>query len=254
MYDIEIGLDPGFGTRIVVDSTTTATSVTVGPLNRKTRYYWRVRARNSQVTSLFSPAWMFRTVVSPPKPPKNLSIAAAIPPSNQSYTLCWAGGEDADQYRVQISENPLFTVPFVDTTCTDSSMEIQHIIPHQTYYARVRSENVAGMSEYSTLLLFSVNDVGIQTAQEFADFELYQNYPNPFNPSTTIEFDIPVQSEASIRIYSMLGMEVASLLAGPVSAGRHSVVWNATGFSSGTYFCRFQAGSYVVVRRLILLK
>jgi hypothetical protein len=254
MYDIEMALDPNIATRIVVDSTTTTTSVTVGPLNRKTRYYWRVRARNSQVTSLFSPAWTFRTVVTAPKPPKNLSIAAAVPPSNQLYTLLWAGGEDADQYRVQISEDPLFTGPFVDTTCTDSSMAVPPIVPRRSYYARVRSENIAGTSGFSTLLLFSVNDVGIQTAQEFADFELYQNYPNPFNPSTTIEFDIPVQSEASIRIYSTLGMEVASLLAGPVSAGRHSVVWNATGFSSGTYFCRFQAGSYVVVRRLILLK
>jgi hypothetical protein len=254
MYDLQIALDPGFSTRILVDSSITATSVTVGPMNRKTRYYWRVSAKNSQATSLFSPAWTFRTIVSSPKPPRTLSLAAGTPPSTQLYTLLWSGGEDADQYRVQVSEEPLFTGQLVDTTCADSAMALPQIVPHRSYYARVRAENAAGVSEYSTLLLFSVNDVGIQTADEFADFELYQNYPNPFNPSTTIEFDIPVPSEASIRIYNTLGMEVASLLAGSVSAGRHSVVWNATGFSSGTYFCRFRAGSYVVVKRLILLK
>jgi hypothetical protein len=96
--------------------------------------------------------------------------------------------------------------------------------------------------------------VGSQTALAPRDFELYQNYPNPFNPSTTIEFDVPVQSSARLRIYNALGMEVATLISGSVGPGRHAVAWNAAGFSSGTYYCRFQAGSRVAVRRLLVVK
>jgi hypothetical protein len=253
-YDLEVALDQGFTKRILLDSNLTTTSRTVGPLHRKTRYFWRVRARDSQLTSAFCSSWMFRTVISAPKSPWTLYVAPVIAPSPRSLVLSWSEGEDADQYRVQVSEDLQFTRPVVDTTCTDSSLTVYQIVPERDYYARVRSENVAGVSEFSTLLMFSVNDAGVRTTRELADFQLCQNYPNPFNPSTTIEFVVPVQSEVSVRIYDVLGTEVVSLLTEAVSAGRHSVVWNAAGASSGTYFCRFTAGSYIEVRRLLLIK
>jgi lysophospholipase L1-like esterase len=71
--------------------------------------------------------------------------------------------------------------------------------------------------------------------------QLYQNYPNPFNPSTTISFDIPVQSHVRLTIYDVLGREVESLVDGEWSAGAYHVQWDGSRFSSGVYFCRLQA-------------
>ncbi len=252
-YELQLALDSGFG-RMVVDSAVTSTSAVVGPLVKKTRYYWRVRASNAEAASVFSSSRSFRTLVSPPKPPKNLSVASAGPTSDGLYTFSWSAGEDAEHYRAQISEETVFGALFVDTTSVDTSVTVQRLVPQRTYYARVRSENVAGFSEFSTILEFSVNELGVEKVVEIRDYDLHQNYPNPFNPSTTIEFDIPVQSDVSIQIYNMLGMEVATLLNRPVAAGRHSVLWNAAGMPSGTYFCRFKAGPYVEVRRLLLVK
>lgn len=84
--------------------------------------------------------------------------------------------------------------------------------------------------------------------------DLMQNYPNPFNPSTTITFTLTSKSMATLKIFDILGREVSTLISGVVEAGRHSIVWNATGIPSGAYFYRFRIGSYEQTRKLIILK
>lgn len=83
---------------------------------------------------------------------------------------------------------------------------------------------------------------------------LLQNYPNPFNPSTRIEFSLPASEHVTLRIFNILGAEVATLLAKDLGAGEHSVEWNASGFASGVYFCRLQAGEKSFIRKLTLMK
>ena len=85
-------------------------------------------------------------------------------------------------------------------------------------------------------------------------FALRQNYPNPFNPSTTIEYQIPNQSFVSLKIFDLLGREVATLVDEMNQAGIHSVKWDASVFSSGIYFYRLSAGSYSATKKLILLR
>jgi len=65
---------------------------------------------------------------------------------------------------------------------------------------------------------------------------LMQNYPNPFNPETTIGFDIPVNGKIDLRIYDILGREVAVLAKGERTPGHHQIKWDASRFASGTYF------------------
>jgi hypothetical protein len=73
-------------------------------------------------------------------------------------------------------------------------------------------------------------------------FRLFQNYPNPFNPSTTIEYDLPVQSKVVIRVYDILGRQVQELTNGIEPAGRGKLVWNQQNqLASGVYFCRIEA-------------
>jgi hypothetical protein len=86
------------------------------------------------------------------------------------------------------------------------------------------------------------------------EFVLHQNYPNPFNPSTTISYSVPRGEHVRILIYDVLGREIATLVDGPHTAGTHSVVWNATGVSSGMYFYRLQSNSFSQTRKLMFLK
>ncbi|MCW8805071.1 MAG: M1 family aminopeptidase [Ignavibacteriaceae bacterium] len=85
-------------------------------------------------------------------------------------------------------------------------------------------------------------------------FSLEQNYPNPFNPSTTIEYTIPQNGFVSLKIFNVLGKEVATLVNGQIDSGKQKVEFNATGLNSGVYFYRIESGSFVDTKKLILLK
>jgi hypothetical protein len=83
---------------------------------------------------------------------------------------------------------------------------------------------------------------------------LTQNYPNPFNPSTTISFNLPSRTFVSLKVFDLLGEEVASLVSGELPAGRYSEQWNASLLPSGIYFCRVHAGSSTETRKLVLMR
>ena len=85
-------------------------------------------------------------------------------------------------------------------------------------------------------------------------FTLFQNYPNPFNPSTSISFNLPSRSYVSLKVFDILGREVATLVSEMLFAGEHSRQWNASNMSSGIYFYRMQAGSFVETKKLVLLR
>jgi hypothetical protein len=87
-------------------------------------------------------------------------------------------------------------------------------------------------------------------------FALYQNYPNPFNPTTLIQYSLPVGTRhaVSLRVYDLLGREVAVLVDEQKVPGSYSVAFNARGFASGVYFYRLRAGGFVETRKLILLR
>jgi photosystem II stability/assembly factor-like uncharacterized protein len=86
------------------------------------------------------------------------------------------------------------------------------------------------------------------------NFELAQNYPNPFNPSTTITFSIPQKSEVSVKIYDILGNEVATLVNESKEAGRYSINFNASKYSSGVYFYSIKAGNFTETKKMTLIK
>lgn len=84
--------------------------------------------------------------------------------------------------------------------------------------------------------------------------ELRQNYPNPFNAGTTIKYKLPRASIVNLKVYNVLGQEVATLVDESEPAGIHAVQFGGSGFSSGVYFYRLQAGEFVQTRKLLLLK
>jgi len=87
-----------------------------------------------------------------------------------------------------------------------------------------------------------------------ASFALSQNYPNPFNPSTVISYQLPVTSQISLKVYDVLGREVATLVSERKAAGNYSVTFDASKFSSGVYFYKLQAGNFVQTKKMLLVK
>jgi hypothetical protein len=85
-------------------------------------------------------------------------------------------------------------------------------------------------------------------------FQLFQNYPNPFNPSTTISFNLPSRLFVSLKVFDLIGREVAVLVSEEMSAGSYLRLWNANGFAGGSYFYKLRAGSLVETKKLILLR
>ena len=92
-------------------------------------------------------------------------------------------------------------------------------------------------------------------------FKLEQNYPNPFNPSTVIKFGVPERSRVFLKIYDVLGSEVATLVNEELDAGWYSREFNTSGYSSGIYIYRMQASpsgeqarTYVNTKKMMLLK
>ncbi len=85
-------------------------------------------------------------------------------------------------------------------------------------------------------------------------YELQQNYPNPFNPSTHIQFSIVDARTVTLKIYDILGREVATLVNERMNPGVYTVTWNASRLSSGIYFARIEAGDFTAVRKIVLMK
>jgi hypothetical protein len=107
-----------------------------------------------------------------------------------------------------------------------------------------------GADEYS--LMTSIENTSKLNPE---NFRLMQNYPNPFNPTTTIEFQLAIESNVSLKIFDLLGREVASLINNEtMSAGSYTMLWNATYMASGVYYYQLLTDSFIETRKLILLR
>jgi methionine-rich copper-binding protein CopC len=99
---------------------------------------------------------------------------------------------------------------------------------------------------------------GVKNGSAPQAFALFQNYPNPFNPSTRIRYSLEKAVQVSLKVYNLLGLEVAALVNGPQEAGSYTVPFNTNkgtlSLPSGVYFYRLQAGSFLSVKKLILVK
>ena len=95
---------------------------------------------------------------------------------------------------------------------------------------------------------------GIQTIEIPNYYSLAQNYPNPFNPSTQIKYSVPTPVNVSIKVFDVLGKEVATLVNETKQPGFHTVDFNASNLASGIYFYRIDAGEFTSVKKMMLIK
>ena len=155
---------------------------------------------------------------------------------NQMFQINWAS-------RVY---NPMYT--------SLGEVFISDSLPFNGLYNYVRK--VANLWADPSLKLKYDTTVGVEKVMNKLpeSLALYQNYPNPFNPSTTIKFALPVSSNVKINIYNSLGQLVKTLLDKEMDSGYHEVNFDGSKLSSGVYLYQLQAGEYVSVKKMLLLK
>lgn len=114
------------------------------------------------------------------------------------------------------------------------------------YFYRLKQVDIDGSFEYSDQV-----EVNFGAPN---DFSLNQNYPNPFNPTTSIQFSIPSESRVRLSVFNVIGEEVAEIVNNNLSAGIHTVEFNASNLNSGIYFYKIEASNFIEIRKMMLVK
>lgn len=115
------------------------------------------------------------------------------------------------------------------------------------YAYRLRQIDNDGTSDYSPEVKVDLSDI-------IKAYEMLQNYPNPFNPETSIKYSISSNQLVTIKIYDVLGKEIATLVNEEKPAGTYIIKWNANNFASGIYFYTMRSGNFTQSRKMILMK
>jgi hypothetical protein len=188
--------------------------------------------------------------------PRAVSLLAPADGANltkAAITLSWDAPEGVERYRVQVSNEEDFAAPVVDAEVDSPSLDFV-ADDGGTYYWRVSATDHETSLWSATYSFSSAVSANVDTDNLTNGFLLEQNYPNPFNPSTTIPFQLAETNDVTLRVYNMLGQEVATLVDGFLPAGRHEARWSAGDLPSGMYIYRLTHGRHVQSKTLTLVK
>lgn len=182
-----------------------------------------------------------------------------------SAELGWSGGVDVDFYLLDPDGNEVTSGASLENPevltywVTRPGTYTYKIVGYATVladYTLTSTQTRAVVAQQSAFEKSSSNaKTGKEVSSIPSSIRLSQNYPNPFNPVTTITYSLPERQNIRIKIYDLLGLEVATVVEGVRSAGSHTVQFNATNLPTGMYFYRFEAeNGYTTVRRMLLIK
>jgi hypothetical protein len=151
--------------------------------------------------------------------------------------------------------SPERTIPVDVNVATYFNETLTGLQTGSTYYARVIAVNSDASTVGATQSFVAGVTTGVDGGSETVDrMELHQNFPNPFNPSTVVGFRLPVYGDVRMTVYDLMGREIAVLVDGPMSAGEHSVTFDAKGLASGVYMVELVAEGRRVTRLMTLVK
>ncbi|MFH1011176.1 MAG: C25 family cysteine peptidase [bacterium] len=168
-------------------------------------------------------------------------------------------------WNVWVSAGRSFRLILVEHATSDS-VETLGELWRQTEEEFIQQYGISGESyRHTAFTCLLLGDPGLRLPERVsavssdiptipADMCLEGNYPNPFNSATTITFRLSHATKISLKIYDVLGREVATLYDGFHAAGSHTVSWDATGAPSGLYFCRMEAPGFAQTRKMLLIK
>ncbi len=195
--------------------------------------------------------------------PVQLVSFTATVVANRNVELNWRTLSETNNYGFFVQRRANSQVPFVDVPNSfvaghgttnlphDYSFTEQNV-PNGTWQYRLRQVDLSGAENFNDPVQVTIVTSVAENAP--AEFKLYQNYPNPFNPLTNFQLSIDNYQLATLRVFDMLGREVATIVNEPLAAGRHTIAWDATGFPSGVYTYRLTSGGRSETKKLVLLR
>ncbi len=218
---------------------------------------WRpyTYVQNTNLSERPALRWLRKYLATPVQPLLVSPIGTTGEPRNA--VLRWHPSPLAASYRLQVASDSRFLTVLVDSTVADTLLRVNPLDPLTTFYWRANASNDSGVSPYTSTKSFTTGDqiVGVDVAQQLPSaFRLSQNFPNPFNPSTQIAYAVPERSRITLRVYDLLGKEVATLFDGIRPAGEYVAVFHGNGLASGVYFYRLEAGGFTETRKLVMMK
>ena len=172
----------------------------------------------------------------------------------ESVELHWKTATEVNNYGFEIQRSPdkisWDNIGFVAGNGNSNSPKYysykDKFIPDGKIYYRLILEDEDGKFKYSSIVELD-NNVSLKP-------DLFQNYPNPFNPVSTIKYSIPNADFVSLKIYDVLGREVATLVNKKQNAGMHSAIFNGTNLASGIYYYVLKTNNFVLSKKMSLLK
>jgi hypothetical protein len=186
-----------------------------------------------------------------PLPVELLSFSAV--PGDAQVLLRWETASETGSDRFEIERNGVLahrTPAAGDATGHSYSWTDRAVTNGQTYHYSLWSVEMNG--ERSLLRETDATPrAGIATVTEYA---LHGNYPNPFNPVTEIVYDLPEAGTVSLKVFDLMGREVAVLVNGEKSAGQHTISFDARDLPSGMYFCRMTANEFTASHKMMLIR
>lgn len=194
----------------------------------------------------------------------NITAPSLTGPANRStnqpieVTLKWDKIQNADKYYLQVATDSAFSnMIFKDSTITENSQQLLSLNSGTDYFWRVAAKSAGGTSSFSSTWKFTT--AGGKSEPTIPDsYVLEQNYPNPFNPSTRITYKIPEGGFVTMKVYNLLGNQVATLVNESKPAGTYSVEFDAkkrdNPLPSGVYFYRLQVGNFVSTKKMVVMK
>jgi len=187
-----------------------------------------------------------------PLPPAQFTVIASSPPT---VTFSWHRNDEMDLagyrlYRMFVADTGFTlvkTIPQTDTLATDT-------LTRPCLYVLKAIDTTGLVSAPSETVQVAPLAVEGDHHQLPRSFVLEQNYPNPFNPATTIRFSLPHRETVRLRIFDLLGREIALLINGVREAGITTIMWNPSGASGGVYYYQLETPSGAITRSMMLAK
>ncbi|MDE3057415.1 MAG: endo-1,4-beta-xylanase [Bacteroidota bacterium] len=186
---------------------------------------------------------------------------ALISPTDTGESLAplfsWNSSDSATAYHLQVSAVRTFSSLLIDTTVADTVFQSDTLNANTTYYWHVSALNAKAESPFSSFAYFTTGEAptGVEEHRgTLLKFTLEQNYPNPFNPATHFRFTIADVRFVTLKVYDILGREVATLVNERKVPGVYEVNFDASNLSSGMYFYSLRAGNDSAVREMLLLR
>jgi hypothetical protein len=255
-FHLQVSMDSLFGSYLVNDSSLTSSLYELSPVTSGEWHYWRARAMSDSGVSAWTPFWRFI-------------------PEASFFTLTAPGGGEVWEHE---SDNfitwdhnlesfvrlDLLRAGVVERVIVDSlrntggySWRIPSDIEVDSVYrvriVAVEDTTIADTSDG----LFTIREVVTSTGEERGvprTYALSQNYPNPFNPATVIRYELPERSNVSLKVFNVLGEEVATLVDEVQGPGYRALRFDAAGLPSGMYLYRLNAGSYNATKKMLLIR